>query len=67
MKILKLVYLVILMLIAHSLFAIYYAVVAICSLVIRHKKYNRCHTDYLILGVKDTLDDVQEQWRILWA
>ena len=67
MKTLKLVYLVILMLIAHSLFAIYYAITAICSLVIKHKKYDRCHTDYLILGVKDTLDDVQEQWRILWA
>lgn len=65
MKILKLVYLVILMLIAHSLFVLYYVITAICSLVIRRKKYNRCHTDYLILGVKDTLDDVQEQWRIL--
>lgn len=24
-------------------------------------------SERLILGVKDTLDDVQEQWRTLWA
>lgn len=65
MKILNLIYLAICAALAHLLFAVYYiVVVTICA--IKRKKYNRCHTDYLILGIKDTKDDVQEAWRVLW-